>query len=170
MTPVHIKKLKCWSRIDILTIYICVWWLFVGVYSLHCQCYQPIPPDNVKYPQEENQYMDDKHCYRVWELKASCHISNQNSICYSDYNVSRSLNPSKPHFAWRTEIIIVTVHRQQDFPSGSVGKESACNAGDTGDTSSIPGSGRSPEGENGNPFQYPCLINPIEKSLAGHTP
>ena len=37
------------------------------------------------------------------------------------------------------------------------GKESACNAGDAG---SIPGSGRSPGGENGNPLQYSCLTNP----------
>ena len=39
-------------------------------------------------------------------------------------------------------------------PSGSVGKESACNAGDR---ASIPGSGRSPGGRNGNPLQYSCL-------------
>ena len=45
------------------------------------------------------------------------------------------------------------------FPSGSVDKESACNAGDTGDVSSIPGSGRSREG-NGNPVQCSCLENP----------
>ena len=32
------------------------------------------------------------------------------------------------------------------FPNGSVGKESACNAGDTEDTSLIPGLGRSPGG------------------------
>ena len=39
-------------------------------------------------------------------------------------------------------------------------KESACNAGDTG---SIPGSGRSPGGGNGNPLQYCCLENPIDR-------
>ena len=32
------------------------------------------------------------------------------------------------------------------------GKESACNAGDTGDVGWIPGSGRSPGGGNGNPL------------------
>ena len=41
------------------------------------------------------------------------------------------------------------------------GKESACNAGDTGDAGSIPGSGRSPRGGNGNPLQYSCLENPM---------
>ena len=40
------------------------------------------------------------------------------------------------------------------FPRSSVGKESACNAGDPG---LIPGSGRSPGEGNGNPLQYSCL-------------
>ena len=47
------------------------------------------------------------------------------------------------------------------FPDRSAGKESACNAGDTRDSGSIPGLGRSPGGGNGNPPQYPCLENPI---------
>ena len=42
------------------------------------------------------------------------------------------------------------------FPSGSAGKESTCNAGDTGNKGLIPGSGRSPGGGNGNLFQYSC--------------
>ena len=46
------------------------------------------------------------------------------------------------------------------FPCGSDGKESACNAGDSG---SIPGSGRSPGEENGNPLQYSCLENSTDR-------
>ena len=46
------------------------------------------------------------------------------------------------------------------FPSGSVGKESACNAGDSG---LIPGSGRSPGEGNGNPLQYSCLENSMDR-------
>ena len=46
------------------------------------------------------------------------------------------------------------------FPCGSVGKESACNVGDLG---SIPGSGRSPGEGNGNPFQYSCLENSVDR-------
>ena len=42
-------------------------------------------------------------------------------------------------------------------------KEFTCNAGDTGDASSIPGSGRSPVEGNGNPLQYPCLGNTINR-------
>ena len=57
------------------------------------------------------------------------------------------------------------------FPSGSVGKESACNAGATGDVASIPGSGRSPGGGHGNPLQYSCLENPQgQRSLVGYSP
>ena len=36
-------------------------------------------------------------------------------------------------------------------------KKSTCNTGDVGDTSLIPGSGRSPGGGHGNPLQYSCL-------------
>ena len=39
-------------------------------------------------------------------------------------------------------------------------KESACNAGDM---TLIPGSGRSPGEGNGNPLQYSCLENPVER-------
>ena len=46
------------------------------------------------------------------------------------------------------------------FPCSSVGKESACNAGDQ---DSIPGSGRSPGEGDGNPLQYSCLENPMDR-------
>ena len=41
-----------------------------------------------------------------------------------------------------------------------VKKKSACSTGDMG---SVPGSGRSPEEEKGNPLQYSCLGNPMER-------
>ena len=43
------------------------------------------------------------------------------------------------------------------------GEESTCDAGDAGDLSSIPGSGRSPVGGHGNPPQYPCLEQPMDR-------
>ena len=46
------------------------------------------------------------------------------------------------------------------FPCNSVVKESAYNARDPG---SIPGSGRSPGEGNGNPLQYSCLENPMDR-------
>ena len=46
------------------------------------------------------------------------------------------------------------------FPYSSVGKESACHAGDLG---LIPGLGRSPGEGNGNPLQYSFLENPMDR-------
>ena len=46
------------------------------------------------------------------------------------------------------------------FPGGSDGKESACNAGDP---SLIPGSERSPGEGTGNPLQYSCLLNSMDR-------
>ena len=47
-----------------------------------------------------------------------------------------------------------------DFRSGSDGKASAYNVGDLG---SIPGSGRSSREGNGDPLQYSCLENPMDR-------
>ena len=58
--------------------------------------------------------------------------------------------------------------RNQICIGGSVGKESACSAGDPG---LISESGRSPGKGNGNPLQYPCLANPTDRrSLVGYSP
>ena len=48
----------------------------------------------------------------------------------------------------------------EGFPGGSDGKESACNAGDPG---SVPGLERSPGEGHGNPLQYLCLENPMDR-------
>ena len=42
-------------------------------------------------------------------------------------------------------------------------KNPPAHAGDTGDAGSIPGSERSPGGGNGNPRQYSCLENPMDR-------
>ena len=49
------------------------------------------------------------------------------------------------------------------FPGGSVVKNLPANAGDAGDTSSIPGSGRSPGIGNGSPLQCSCLENSMDR-------
>ena len=72
------------------------------------------------------------------------------------------LENSKDRRAWQATVQGVSKSQIQlsdftfTFPGGSDGKQSVCNAGNT---SSIPGSGRSPGEENGNPFQYSCLEN-----------
>ena len=45
---------------------------------------------------------------------------------------------------------------------GIYGSEVKASASNTGDMGSIPGSGRSPGEENGNPLQYSCLENPMD--------
>ena len=42
-------------------------------------------------------------------------------------------------------------------------KTPPANTGDTGEASSIPGLGRSPGGGNGNPRQYSCRGNPMDR-------
>ena len=53
--------------------------------------------------------------------------------------------------------LVLVRNAEPGFPTGSEGKESACNAEDTGDTGQVPGWGRSPGGGNGNWLQYFCL-------------
>ena len=67
-----------------------------------------------------------------------------------------------------TFAIIFSIHtcflshplREKGFPDSSDGKESICNAGELG---SIPGSRRPPGELNGNPLQYSCLENSMDK-------
>ena len=56
------------------------------------------------------------------------------------------------------------------FPGGSVVKNPPANAGDAGDVTSIPGSRRSPGGENGNLLQCFCLENPRQEESSGLRP
>ena len=49
------------------------------------------------------------------------------------------------------------------FPGGTGGKGPICHAADIRDVGSIPGLGRSPGGEHGNPLQYSCLENPMDR-------
>ena len=58
------------------------------------------------------------------------------------------------------DLFIPLFKKCRGFSGGSDGKESACNAGDPG---SIPGLGRSPGEGKGNPLQYSCLENPMDR-------
>ena len=49
------------------------------------------------------------------------------------------------------------------FPGGTSSKESACQCRRLRDRGSIPGSGRSPGGGHGNPLQYSCQDNPMDR-------
>ena len=55
------------------------------------------------------------------------------------------------------------------FPGGAVRKNPSANAGDARDVGSISGSGRSPGVGNGNPLQYSCLENSIDRKARQDT-
>ena len=59
-------------------------------------------------------------------------------------------------------IYLVSLSFNVDFPGAGV-KNLPANAGDTGDLDLIPGLGRSSGEGNGNPFQYSCLGNPMDR-------
>ena len=56
------------------------------------------------------------------------------------------------------------------FSGGAMVKSPPANAGDVRDVGSIPGSGRSPGGEQDNPLQRSCLESHGQKSLVGCSP
>ena len=66
-------------------------------------------------------------------------------------------------FWWAESLDLIILISIGDFLGGSVVKNLPANTGDTGDSSSIFGSGRSPGGEQGNPLQYFCLENPMDR-------
>ena len=94
--------------------------------------------------------MADEWIRKVWYL---------NTIKY--YSAVKKSAFESVLMRWmKLELIIHSEISQKGFPGGSVGKESACNAGDSG---SIPGLGISPEGGSGNPLQYSCLEHPMDR-------
>ena len=66
---------------------------------------------------------------------------------------------------------IVGFHQGQTLASQviQVVNSLPANAGDKGDVGSVPGSGRFPEGGQGNPLQYSCLENPRDRRAWGAT-
>ena len=79
-------------------------------------------------------------CSGLWTLSDNAHQASPSSY---------SVVP-----LWASQVVLVV-------------KNLPASAGDTGDPGLTPGSGRSPEGENGNPLQYPCLENPTDRGAWG---
>ena len=80
---------------------------------------------------------------------------NSGSWCWTGkLGVLQSMGLQRVRHDWVTEL---------NWTDGSAGKESACNAGETGDAGSVPGWGRSPEEGNSNPLQYSYLENRVDR-------
>ena len=81
----------------------------------------------------------------------------RNPVTFSSPRNPPHVHPLRFYFLC-THYVLGTPRDIGDY--GSDGEESAWNAGDAG---SIPGSGRSPGEVNGNPLQYSCLENPMDR-------
>ena len=66
-----------------------------------------------------------------------------------------------------TQEILSSLLIVRGFPGGPVGKKPPAGAGDV---RSIPGSGRSPGGGDGNPLQCSCLGNPVDRGPGLYSP
>ena len=77
---------------------------------------------------------------------------------------STGLRPALPRHSNSQVAIYMKIQHDRGFPGGSDGKESAYNAGNSG---SIPRSGRFPREGNGNPVQYSCPENSMDRGAGG---
>ena len=75
-------------------------------------------------------------------------VKSQLYYIFAEYFL-RNLISLSPYFGASQVVLVV--------------KNPTANAGDIRDTGSIPGSGRSPGGGHGNPLQYSCLENPMDR-------
>ena len=97
----------------------------------------------------------------LWLLSFAAPVHSLCSLPLSGFAKSRPeiIDPALYEPSWTPTLLRCT----RLFPSGSVSKESASNAGDSGDAGSIPRLGGAPKEGNGNPLQYCCLENPVDR-------
>ena len=81
---------------------------------------------------------------------------------YSPSELPEEASLTKPQF-WTSGLQNWKTTNFWGFPGSSVVKNKSANAGDTEDSGSIPGSGSPPGVGNGNPLQYCCLENPMDR-------
>ena len=93
----------------------------------------------------------------MWSVWSSAELVGDLKVQASHQTDEETKSPwEDSHILKVTQVLNV---RTKDFPGGSDGKASACNAGDEG---LIPGLGRSPGEGNGTPLQISCLENPMD--------
>ena len=101
---------------------------------------------------------------KTWDLTRLAHQISATWPCHG-WDSSRCL-PAQKHMKIGMIHSICSLYLFKWLSS----KDPACNAGDTGDAVSVPGSRRFPQGGNSNPLQYSCLGNPMDKGYSpwGH--
>ena len=93
--------------------------------------------------------------WHLWEMCKGFLYRKGNWTGRSESNLYKKVK-------WFLQLKMLITQLPRGFPGGSDGKESACNAGDLG---LIPGWGRSPGEGNGNPLQYSCLENSVDRGV-----
>ena len=122
-------------------------------YFLTCLCFQSLP-----------QAYRERSC--PWVPFSLCSSVQTPAEVTTEYISNFLVLCRKPFMSWVQPLCQQFNHQplftSQGFPGDSNGKESACHAGDLG---LIPGFGRSPGEGHGNPLQYSCLVNSMDRGL-----
>ena len=116
---------------------------------------QPPHPRNNSLLDTKSPWVD-KCAQQLQPASSSLHGSNQLPLCLN------SLSNSGAHYGTNMDL----ARSQREERASQVAlmvKNPPANAGNARDSGSIPGWGRSPGGENGNPLQYSCLKNPTDR-------
>ena len=119
-------------------------------------CWEAIKFTGFIYDHQNKMYFSQKESYSSIFQKHHSQVKKARYLTTTK-NLSGSKTPTlsnMPHFFVSASVL------KRDFSGGTDSKESACNAGDLG---SIPGSGRFPGEGNGNPLQYSCLGNHMDR-------
>ena len=120
---------------------------------------------------------DDMWAQRRWKRSLSIWLSNLAAlhsfatappyihVIWDEWCLSFS---AKSNLTLCILILVMIISIYQTPPGGSDNEESTCNGGDS---DLIPGLGRSPREGNGNPFQYSCLENSMDRGVSlGYNP
>jgi len=97
--------------------------------------------------------MANSDIHSTFSLRATAHLTNKAIIKITWKN-------DEPIWTEQWPLMKEKLQATKDFPGGSDSKASVYNAGELG---SSPGLGRSPGERNGNPLQYYCLENPMDR-------
>ena len=96
------------------------------------------------------------------EAGSAAALPNSSSSCVFKYYELICVFPPEREGHLHLTLLLGSLVIVCDFRKGFP-KESTCNAGDTREAGLIPGSGRSPGRGNGNPLQYSCLGNSMDR-------
>ena len=109
-----------------------------------------------------NHTVSSKKYIRMLAMLLHCTIVQQgNSFCNLYYSCCEWGSVMRLRL-WE-ETVFSSAQVGEVFPGGTSGWNLPANTGDIRDTGTVPGSGRSPGGGHGNPAQYFCLENPIDR-------